>query len=171
MGWGLCLGTPGCNISHGDQAFESLLAHARAGDVFGLPNARRQIVEALPPVPGEQHLALCQVSDKKLGPPRNCVTVAILTKSAVWLRGHKDTHQFDFGCLPNGAFSRITGTIWIRYRVQTNTGPLVFASAVHDLLLARQSLSSDLDFYKNADGSIYSVWLTVSVAYLIHSIA
>jgi hypothetical protein len=147
------------DYTNGLSSFEKLLHYAKSGEAFGERHRKYQIVEAVPPIDGEQHLAICFISNQS-GPPRDCVTVAIITKTDTWLRGELGDGG-SFGCNASG-YSRTSGSIGIRYDVFTSNNPTEFAKAVSDLLRSRQNITPELTFYKNSDGSVYSIWLNSS---------
>lgn len=107
-----------------------------------------QIVEALPIKHEEKRFALCEVS-AEYGPPRDCVTVAIIAKQETWLRVGKEPSS----CFLR-AFARNSGSIGIQYTVQTKTNPTQFANAVRDMLKARQDIMAQLAVFGNPPSSV-----------------
>jgi hypothetical protein len=147
-------------ILDGQHALNSLLAHAKTGETFGREYDRRQIVAALPQAPDQQHLALCTVSNQ--GGPRDCVTVAILTKEKIWLRALSQADDSaPFGC-PAAAVERISGAIGINYEIHTTQSPSIFASALRQALVVKQALNPILERYTDSEGKVYSVRLESS---------
>jgi hypothetical protein len=76
---------PAAAFAGGEERLNYLLKLGK----FGRPLNGKVVVDAKPRVPGEQHLALCDVSNAG-GPPTDCDTVAILTESETWLRGDEN---------------------------------------------------------------------------------
>jgi hypothetical protein len=147
------------DVESGHKEFNKLFAHAISGAPFTDGYGFWQVVETNTSEPSEQHLALCQVS-KQGGPPRECVTVAIITPQETWLRG--ELSERFMGC-PTSAFIRISGSIGILYNVKSSASPVLFATSVQKDLNNSQQLTTDLIKYADTNGVAYSVRLNVGV--------
>lgn len=145
------------DISGGTKALAQLLADAKSGKVFD----QHQIVEALPRKPGEQHLALCRVSEQQ-GPPRECITVALITHNETLLRALRPEFpkQYPYGGCPEAAIYRVTASINIEYNIISNLSPAVFVSALRDELINRQHLMPEIRVSNDSDGVIFGAFLT-----------
>jgi hypothetical protein len=148
-------------LDQGQAALDQLLNLAKSGAVFTSKDgySHHQIVETTSSTRIERHLALCYVS-KHLGPPRDCVTVAIITSQEIWLRG-KTAGLAPFGC-NSAAESRLSGSIRITYNVRSGASPMLFAEALQKTLISAQSLSTELVPYSDPEGTVYSVLLNSS---------
>jgi hypothetical protein len=148
-------------LDQGQAALDQLLNLAKSGAVFSSKDgySQHEIVETTSSTRIERHLALCYVS-KHLGPPRDCVTVAIITSQEIWLRG-KTAGLAPFGC-NSAAESRPSGSIRITYNVRSEASPMLFAEALQKILISAQSLSTELVPSSDPEGTVYSVLLNSS---------
>jgi hypothetical protein len=142
-------------VQDGERSFKSLLGDAKTGIVFG--NERKyQVVEALPEIAGEQHLALCEVSGQ-LGPPRNCKTVAILTKDEVLIRAMRPLDMCFFA-----GHLRVSGSIEIHYVVTGAPALSEIAFGLANELTSKQKLKPEVRLFKDNAGTVRSVRLRSS---------
>ena len=147
--------------TNGKQVLEEVIARAAKGQVFAhaakgqvLEN-NYQIVRAAESTRHDRHYALCQISKigATVGPPRNCVTVAVLTRDKVWLRGG---YRQQLSCFAASSI-RPSGAIDIYFDISTTKEPDVFAAGLKqmlmsDLKLAVEQRDSATDY---GDKSIY----------------
>jgi hypothetical protein len=143
-------------FSDGAAALKVLRSRAQDGKPFD----GYVIVESDKSTDSEQHLALCtvsQVSDA-FGPPRQCVTVAIVTPNETWLRGG------DRGltsCYIMATF-RNSGAIDITFNVQTKTNPLDVSAALLRVLKTDFDLSAEQEVSNARDGKLDAIYIRSS---------
>jgi hypothetical protein len=115
------------------------------------------IVESSRSTNEEQHLALCGVSvvGDAVGPPTNCVTVAIITSTETWLRGGNANQS---SCYMMASY-RNSGAIDITFEVNTRSDPLNFSNAMTQTLKNDLELSVDQEISKDQSGHVDSVLL------------
>lgn len=110
-------------FTDGNATLETLLKMAKDGQAHD----GHMVIGTASSTDQERHLALCAVASVRgsSGPPRACVTVAIVTPNATWLRGgYSDS-------LCNAmAVSRPTGAIDILFEVVTPQGADTFSPAL-----------------------------------------
>jgi hypothetical protein len=137
---------------------KSALAELEAAVTNGKPYNGRMIVEASEAPADERHLALCDVSQVKGiagGPPRGCVTVAIITPYLTLLRGGG---RPSFGCFASASGRLDSGLIDIKYKVQTKLGIVKFRDSLQRMLSEDLGLTVDSDVVEK-DGSISVIFL------------
>lgn len=139
---------PAAKLVKSKASIDLMLKRARAAAPFGSADDKQEYIEATPLVHGQQHVALCGVSASS-GPPRNCVTVAIVTRKDIWLRT-LDPHITIF--CHHAHFTRDSGSIEIEYLIQTATASLGFAKALNNYLIEKQHLQPELT--SDTDGSV-----------------
>jgi hypothetical protein len=143
---------PSDKVVDGAAALTRLTEHARSGQPF---NRRYVIIEADRSASDEQHLALClvtQVGDV-VGPPRQCATVAILTRGGAWLR----TGDSDLTSCYAGTSFRPSGAIDIRFDVLTRAGLAPLSASLLKMLQSELKLSSEENRSVSSSGSIQSI--------------
>jgi len=116
----------------------------------------RVIVESNLSTDTEQHLALCDVKvvGDAVGPPTDCVTVAIITPTETWLRGGDSPG----GCYAMATF-RNSGTIDITFDVNTRGDPQMLSNALLRTLKYDLELQVDEEVTKAKDGKVESIYL------------
>lgn len=140
-------------FKNGDNALQSLLLRARLGNVRN----GYVVVEASKSTPEQKHIALCKavVIGGISGPPRECVTVAILTSQETWVRGG-DANQLT--CAAQ-AFFRNSGVIDIEYTVTGRANPVHIAELIQRALEADFGLAVDRDISTDEKGKFLSAYI------------
>jgi hypothetical protein len=136
---------PVAAFEDGEERLKYLLNLAKSG----LPLDGMEVVEAKPQIPGEQHLALCAVSEGS-GTPKECDTVAILTKSETWLRGDAIPPPPPPGapppvpCVRDGE-QRISGGMSIKWTTQGTRDVELLSTSLVSILYSRQGLQAGIE--------------------------
>lgn len=146
---------PADAVEGGPAAIAALIDHAQRGT----PDDRTVIVETAASSKNERHLARCSVTTvgDTLGPPRDCVTMAILTPERNWLRGEvpqppPERGEYVLDMCPTAAHIRLGGAIDINYDVRAPASIAVLAQAIQHALETRLDLKVELD---DAHGAHY----------------
>ncbi|OGT54767.1 MAG: hypothetical protein A3E01_18815 [Gammaproteobacteria bacterium RIFCSPHIGHO2_12_FULL_63_22] len=145
---------PADAVAGGHAAIEQLKAEAR----LGVPTDGTLTVETTASSTKERHLARCSVTQigEAFGPPRDCVTMAILTRDKDWVRGSEpppppEPGDEDFLMCPTAGHFRQGGAIQIDYDVKS-PGPLLpMAKAIQRALETKLGLSVEMEQERNAD--------------------
>jgi hypothetical protein len=145
------------SIADGSKALADLRASAQSGDASVVG------VDGTPP--GEQHFASCAVSDigGVSGPPRDCKTVAIMTKKITLLR--VTVYAGEHCYTQSSATYRVnSGKIDIKYQIQTTLPLDRFAEALRRMLQDDLGMATDSDVRKAENGDVESVVLQATAA-------
>jgi len=144
---------PAALYSKGADALRDLLDRARTGVVSG----GAQIIESADSSAAERHLALCRVRviAGAAGPPQDCVTVAVKTKSGAWLRGGYDQAT----CL-EGASTRLSSGIDISFVVKTNLNVTVFTASLQKMLENRLQLETKVEYSTDRANQVLAASVT-----------
>jgi hypothetical protein len=145
---------PSERIVDGTAALARLIAHTRDGRSF---NDAYVAVDSDLSTADEQHLGLCVVTrvGNVAGPPRNCVTVAILTRTGTWLRTGNPRHGV---WCPAAESFRASGAIDIEFDVFTKLGPSPFSTSVLNVLQSDLKLSAEQEVSMK-DGVAHSIYI------------
>lgn len=108
----------------------------------------------------ELHLALCRVQEVRgtIGPPKECVTVAVITPGVQWLRTRAISHEF---CYASASF-RYSGAIDIEFQINTALGPLKISEEILRMLRDELNLSAERHVTQYRTGSVNSVYIAAS---------
>jgi hypothetical protein len=153
---------PAGDLPDGEQALQKLLSRAASGQPFGNSVYKEIIVEAEASHKDETHLALCDVTEvaEILGPPRDCVTVAIITPSKTWVRAR--IGGLSIMCEAS-AFFRPSGAIGISFEIHhVNVGVQQLASAILTELQSDLRLAAEEEISRSSDGAIVQVSITAT---------
>jgi hypothetical protein len=148
---GLHRWAPKERVKDGTIAFARFVEHVRDGRLFEqpLPHGVRSTgslghvaVDSELSTATEQHLALCEVLrvGRAVGPPLNCVTVAIVTPAETWLRTVDP--RWD-GICPTSASFRSDGAIDIQFDVLTKSSPAPLSTSLVHVLQSELKLTAE----------------------------
>jgi hypothetical protein len=143
---------PENELPDGEDNFRQLTKRLREGVIRN----RIAIVQAAKSPAGEQHIARCDVVTVGAvsGPPRNCTTVAIVTRDKTWLRAAVPRDI----CLAAGEF-RPSGAIDITFEIKTTIRAPEIASSIVRALENQFGLSASQQSNKTRDGSIAQAYI------------
>jgi hypothetical protein len=141
------------DVNNGSSALKTLIERAKNGLPLHLnrqreseTNVDKMIIEGSVRNKKERHYALCEVLvvSNVVGPPRNCVAVALTTPNASWVR----VRFPGMGC-PFAYSPRISGAIDIDFEIQTKNGTSHFINKIYETLRSTFDLSTKIDLNKD----------------------
>ena len=137
----------------GESALEEILMNVNSMK----PVRSGILIEGVNSKSTERHIALCNV--KRIGErqsvPKDCVTIAVLTKDKSFLRGG----MINQACKIRGSL-RSSGSIDIKFKIETNIEMAQFASNILSMLMGKIDLSSEQEVSKTKNGKIESAYIT-----------
>jgi len=144
---------PAEQFSNRKASLEFLSLQSRSTTGTGLG---RVFVQASDSPANEQHIAVCKVTEagNAIGPPLNCVTVAIVLDREIWFRGARHSGVM----CESAATLRLTGAIDIQFMVLTHLDPLIFSNSLL-AMLKDLGLSPERSVQKSSSGPITSIYL------------
>lgn len=137
--------------------YRTFLDHLRSGKAFGAYRA----IEMVDAPEGERHFALCEATKIKgtVGPPRDCVTVAIIRQETTLVRMVNSGNW----CYMS-SYERSSGGIDVYYEIKANASIEPFANSVLASLKDELKMAAEMDFQKDTNKRVIYAGLRSTTA-------